>query len=63
MRRIEVAGVGPRPISRCKLPLPIADRVRYPATLVDRVRDLAHGLPDAEIGNQLNREGHASPKR
>jgi len=45
-----------------QLPLPIADRVRYPAALVDRVRELAHGLPDAEIGNQLNREGHASPK-
>jgi Recombinase len=45
-----------------QLPLPIADRVRYPAALVDRVRDLAHRLPDAEIGNQLNREGHASPK-
>jgi hypothetical protein len=36
--------------------------VRYPAALVDRVRDLAHGLPDAEIGKQLNREGHASAK-
>jgi len=45
-----------------QLPLPIADRVRYPAALVDKVRELAHGLPDAEIGNQLNREGHASPK-
>jgi hypothetical protein len=45
-----------------QLPLPIADRVRYPAALVDTVRDLAHRLPDAEIGSQLNREGHASPK-
>src|SRR6516165_7610416 len=27
-------------------PLSIADRVRYPAALVDRVRQLAHGLPD-----------------
>jgi hypothetical protein len=45
-----------------QLPLNIADRVRYPATLVDRVRELAHGLPDAEIAAQLNREGHASAK-
>jgi len=44
------------------LPLSIADRVRYPAALVDRVRQLAHGLPDAEIANRLNREGHASAK-
>ena len=45
-----------------QLPLPIADRVRYPATLIEKVRELAHGLPDAEIANRLNREGHASPK-
>jgi len=45
-----------------QLPLPIADRVRYPAALVDRVRELAHGSLDAEIANRLNREGHASAK-
>ena len=45
-----------------QLPLSIADRLRYPAALVDRVRELAHGLPDAEIANRLNREGHASAK-
>ena len=45
-----------------QLPLSIADRVRYPAALVDKVRELAHGLPDAEIANRLNREGHASAK-
>ena len=45
-----------------QLPLPIADRVRYPAAVVDKVRDLAQGLPDAEIGNRLNQEGHVSPK-
>jgi hypothetical protein len=45
-----------------QLPLPIADRVRYPVAVVDKVRDLAHGLTDAEIANQLHREGHASPK-
>jgi hypothetical protein len=43
------------------VPLGIADR-GYPAALVDRVRELAHGLPDAEIANRLNREGHASAK-
>jgi hypothetical protein len=45
-----------------QLPLPIADRVRYPGAVVDKVRELAHGSLDAEIANQLNREGHASPK-
>ena len=45
-----------------QLPLNIADRVRYPAALVDRVRELAHGLPDAELANRLHREGHASAK-
>ena len=45
-----------------QLPLPIADRVWYPAAVVDQVRELARGLPDAEIANQLHREGHASPK-
>ena len=37
-----------------------ADRVRYPAALVDRVRDLAQSLPNAEIAERLNREGHVS---
>jgi hypothetical protein len=45
-----------------QLPLNIADRVRYPAALVDNVRELAHALPDAEIANRLNRDGHASAK-
>src|SRR5260370_24375531 len=45
-----------------QLPLSIADRVRYPAALVDKVLELAHGLPDAEITAQLHRQGHASPK-
>jgi hypothetical protein len=45
-----------------QLPLPIADRVRYPAALVDRVRELAHGSLDAEIANRLNQDGHASAK-
>jgi DNA invertase Pin-like site-specific DNA recombinase len=37
-----------------------ADRVRYPAALVDRVRDLAQSSPNAEIAERLNREGHVS---
>ena len=37
-----------------------ADRVRYPAAVVDRVRDLAASLPNAEIAEHLNREGHVS---
>jgi DNA invertase Pin-like site-specific DNA recombinase len=45
-----------------QLPPSIADRLRYPAALVGRVRELAHGLPDAEIANRLNREGHTSAK-
>jgi DNA invertase Pin-like site-specific DNA recombinase len=45
-----------------QLPPGIADRVRYPAAVVDKVRDLARGLPDREIAEQLNREGHTSAK-
>jgi DNA invertase Pin-like site-specific DNA recombinase len=37
-----------------------ADRVRYPAALIDRVRDLAQSSPNAEIAERLNREGHVS---
>jgi DNA invertase Pin-like site-specific DNA recombinase len=37
-----------------------ADRVRYPAAVVDRVRDLAQSLPNAEIAERLNREGRVS---
>jgi DNA invertase Pin-like site-specific DNA recombinase len=44
------------------LPPKIADRVRYPAVLVDRVRQLALRLADAEIAAQLQREGHISAK-
>jgi len=41
------------------VPLPpnIADRLRYPATVVERVRDLTHSLTDAQIADQLNQEG------
>jgi hypothetical protein len=45
-----------------QLPPNIADRVRYSAAVVDRVRELATGLLDAEIAAQLNREGRSSAK-
>jgi transposase-like protein len=34
--------------------------MRYPAAIVDRVRDMAHSLRDAEIADQLRREGQNS---
>ena len=43
-----------------QLPPNIADRVRYPAEVVDRVRDMAQHLQDAEIADQLNQQGHTS---
>ncbi|HEX8811122.1 MAG TPA: recombinase family protein, partial [Terracidiphilus sp.] len=45
-----------------QLPLNIADRVRYPSAVVDKVRELARHLPDRQIADQLNREGQASAK-
>src|SRR5216684_6200879 len=45
-----------------QLPLNIADRVRYPSAVVDKVRELARHLPDSEIADRLNREGQASAK-
>lgn len=45
-----------------QLPLNIADRVRYPSAVVEKVRELAGHLPDGEIADQFNREGHVSAK-
>jgi hypothetical protein len=45
-----------------QLPPNVADRVRYPAVVVDRIRDMAHHLPDAEIADQLRLQGHTSAK-
>ena len=45
-----------------QLPLNMPDRVRYPDAVVQRVRELAQSLPDAEIAAQLNRDGHTSAK-
>ena len=43
-----------------QLPPNIADRMRYPAEVVDRVRNMAHRLQDAEIATQFNQQGHSS---
>ena len=43
-----------------QLPPNIADRVRYPAAVVDRVRHLAQSLPDGDIADCLNQEGQIS---
>ena len=45
-----------------QLPPNIADRVRYPAAIVDRIRDMAHHLHDAEIADQFRQEGYSSAK-
>jgi DNA invertase Pin-like site-specific DNA recombinase len=45
-----------------QLPLNIADRVRYPSAVVEKVRELAGHLPDSEIADQFNREGQVSAK-
>jgi DNA invertase Pin-like site-specific DNA recombinase len=45
-----------------QLPLKAADRFRYPSAEVDRIRELARRLPKAQIADQLNREGHRTPK-
>jgi DNA invertase Pin-like site-specific DNA recombinase len=44
------------------LPPKCTDRFRYPAAVIDRVRELASRLPDAQIADQLNKEGNKSPK-
>jgi len=45
-----------------QLPLNVADRLRYPIAVVERVRELAQALLDVQIADQLNREGHSSAK-
>jgi DNA invertase Pin-like site-specific DNA recombinase len=45
---------------RVQLPPNMADRMRYSAALVDRVRDLAQSLSDAQIVDRLNQEGRVS---
>jgi DNA invertase Pin-like site-specific DNA recombinase len=43
-----------------QLPPNIADRVRYPAAVVDHVRHLAQSFSDGEIADRLNQEGQVS---
>ena len=43
-----------------QLPPNIADRLRYPSAIVDRVRDLAHSLLDAQIADEFNRKSNVS---
>jgi DNA invertase Pin-like site-specific DNA recombinase len=43
-----------------QLPAKRADRVRYSAAIIDRVRDLGKSLPNEEIADRLNREGNVS---
>lgn len=43
-----------------QLPPNMADRVRYPAEIVDRVREMARHLHDADIAEQFRQEGHVS---
>lgn len=44
------------------LPPNIADRLRYPTELVERIRALAETLTDTQVAEQLNQEGQVSPK-
>jgi hypothetical protein len=43
-----------------QLPPNRADRVRYSVAVIDRIRDMAHHLHDAEIADQLRQEGLTS---
>jgi DNA invertase Pin-like site-specific DNA recombinase len=43
-----------------QLPPNMADRVRYPAAVVDRVRHLAQSLPNGDIADCLNQQGQVS---
>jgi len=40
----------------------VADRVRYPKELVERIRELAHAFTDCQIVSALSREGLLSPR-
>ena len=43
-----------------QLPPNVADRMRYPAIVVDQIRDLAQYLSDGQIADHLNRGGQVS---
>ena len=44
------------------LPPSVADQVRYPPPLLERIRELAATLTNAQVAQCLNREGLRSPK-
>ena len=44
------------------LPIPIADRLRYPPPIVERVRELSHQLSDPQIVQTLNQQGLLSSR-
>jgi DNA invertase Pin-like site-specific DNA recombinase len=43
-----------------QLPPSMADRMRYPAEVVDRVREMARQSPDAAIAERFRQEGYSS---
>jgi hypothetical protein len=43
------------------LPKPVAEAIRYPAAVVERVRELSRRLSDPQIVAHLNQEGQRSP--
>jgi excisionase family DNA binding protein len=45
-----------------ELPPNMPDRIRYPVELVEQIRTLAETLTDAQIAEQLDKEGRVSPK-
>jgi len=45
---------------RVDLPIPIADRLRYPPEVVDKVREIAARLPDGDIAAAMNQAGFRS---
>jgi DNA invertase Pin-like site-specific DNA recombinase len=45
---------------RVDLPIPIADRLRYPPEVVDKVREIAARLPDGDIAAAMNQAGYRS---
>lgn len=43
------------------LPAPVAERIRYPAAVIEQVRELSHRLSDPQIVAHLNQQGLRSP--
>jgi excisionase family DNA binding protein len=45
---------------RVDLPIPIADRLRYPPQVVDKVREIATRLADGDVAAAMNQAGYRS---